>query len=160
MLKKIKQHFQKGFSIIEIMVFVTILNLVFVAAVSLVISSLFRMRVNIHRARAVFYAEELKEWLNGEREADWLGLSGRVGSTLCANNQLNLNTSFTDFATGTCPFTGVGANNPRIFRRRLTLTQSTPTQITAIIEVSWNESSANGSLQQFDETIQTVYTNW
>lgn len=151
---------QRGFSIVEIMVFITILNLVFVAAVSLVISSLYRMRINIHQARAVYYAEELKEWLNGEREADWAGLQSQAGNTFCVNNQLTLNATFSNFTTGACPFSGIGANNPRIFRRQLTLTQASPTQITAVIQVSWNESAPNGTLQQYNESIQTIYTNW
>lgn len=154
-----KKH-QQGFSVLEIMVFITILNLVFVAAVSLVVSSLFRTRVNLHQTRAVYYAEELKEWLNGEREADWTGLQSRVGSTYCVNNQLNLQSTFSNFTTGTCPFTGIGTNNPRIFRRQLTLTQNSPNQLTAVIQVSWNESAPDGSIKQYDETIQTIFTNW
>lgn len=161
MLTRLKSRkFQNGFSIVEIMVFIVILNLVFVAAVSLVISSLFRTRVTIHQARAVYYVEELKEWLNGERETDWSSLQARVGTTYCVNNQLNLQSSFSNFTTGSCPFTGIGTNNPRIYRRRLTLTQTSANQITASIEVSWNESAPDGSLKQYDEVIQTVYTNW
>lgn len=155
-----KKIYQRGFSLLEVLVFVTILNLVFVAAISLIIGSLYRMRINLHRARAVFYAEEVKEWLNGEREADWAGLQSRSGSTFCLNNQLNLHSTFDNFTTGTCSFDGIGSTNPRIFRRRLTLTQSSPTQITAAIEVSWNEIAPNGSNQQYDEVIQTVYTTW
>ncbi len=154
------KFYQQGFSLFEVIIFVIILNLVFLAAVSLVISSLYRMQINLHQARAIFYAEELKEWLNGEREADWSALVGRAGATYCVNDQLDLQSTFTDFTTGACAFNGVSGQPPQIFRRELTLTQNTSTQITARIVVSWSESAPNGASQQFDEELVTVYTSW
>ena len=156
-----KHHFQRqGFSLIEIIVFVMILNLVFVAAVSLVITSLYRMRVNLHKARATFYAEELKEWLTSEREADPASLQVQAGSTYCVNSALNLNTTFSQFTTGACNFNGIGNESPHIYRRRVTLTQTSPNQLTAHIEVSWNEAKPNGAMQQYDETLETIFTIW
>ncbi len=150
----------KGFSLLELLIFVMILNIVFVAAISLVVNSMYRMRINVHKARAVFYAEELKEWLNGEREADWAGLQSRAGRTYCVNDQLNLHATFDDFTTGNCPFTGIGTNSPRIYRRRLILSPPSLSQISARIEVSWYEASPNGTDQQYDEILETVYTTW
>ncbi|CAN5206386.1 hypothetical protein BH09PAT2_BH09PAT2_09450 [soil metagenome] len=155
-----KKANQKGFSLLEVLVFITILNIVFVAAISLIIGSLYRMQINIHKQHATFYAEELKEWLNSEREVDWIGLQAKTGNTYCVNTQLNLQSTFSNFTTGTCTYSGIGSNNPRIFRRQLTLTQTSSTQIAANIDVSWNEAAPNGSIQQYNQTIKTIYTAW
>lgn len=164
----VKKKLQRGFSLLEVMVFVTILNIVFVASASFVITSLYRMKINEHKTRATYYAEELQEWLYGEREADWPALLSRSvpapnSITYCANNRLNLNTVFNDanFPVATnvnCQTDGINGDVPRIFRRRMTLSTVSANQIRAQIEVSWNEISPNGGQTLFTETVDSLYT--
>lgn len=157
-----KHHsLQEGFSLIEIMVFVGIFSMVFISAISYAISSLYRMKLTEHRTKALFYAEELKEWLDGEHENDWILFHAKAsGQTYCVNQALELNMSISSLTSGNCGMNGVSGSTPRIFRRTVTLTSNTPTQVTAHIEITWNETSANGSITSFSQDLDAIFTSY
>ncbi len=119
------------------------------------------MRLTEHKTKAVFYAEELKEWLDGEHENDWILFSSKAnGSTYCVNQALTLNTSVSSLTTGTCGMNGVGSISPRIFRREVTLVSNTPTQVTAHIQITWNETGANGAVIPFTQELDAIFTSY
>ena len=62
---------KKSFTLIEVLIFVTILSLFFVVASAVTITSLQNLKVQEHKILATRYAEELLEWLRGEKEVDW-----------------------------------------------------------------------------------------
>lgn len=128
---------KKGFSLIEVLVFVTILSLFFVAAMAVTTYSLRMMKSNQYKILGSHYAEEGIEWIRGQKEDDWSALVAKetaLGpSTYCI--------STLDFATsGEC-----GENytlgTPPIFQREVVLENipdsSNPDQINATVIVSW-----------------------
>lgn len=148
----------KGFTILEMIIFALILQIVLATAAAFVVTSLVKMKVNEHKMRATFYSEELKEWLNSQRESDFTAIQGAAG-TYCINTQLANNSTFAGFAAAAscnaCPFTGITGLQPLIFRRCLVLTNVTATQIRAQIQVSWQDAG-----QTYTETIESIYTSW
>src|SRR3989344_8441570 len=97
MLVKFQSHrFQlnKAFTLIEIMIFVSLLSMVLIVTVGYVTRLLMNMKVSEHKIFATFYVEELSEWLISERYADWDGFQSRAsvsapGTSYCLNNSLN-----------------------------------------------------------------------
>ena len=65
-MKKIQTH-TKGFSIIEVIVFTSMLSVVLVAAVGYTVRLVFTMTHNRHKLMATHYVEEVKEWYVKER---------------------------------------------------------------------------------------------
>lgn len=61
----------KSFSLIELLVFVSILSIFFIMAASVVTVSLRNMKFNENKIKATHYANQLEEWLRAQREIDW-----------------------------------------------------------------------------------------
>lgn len=147
MHKKIK----KSFSLIEILVFVTILSLVFISAIAVTTYSLKAMKFNQYKILANHYAEEGLEWVKSQKEEDWnnftnLDTSGGSGKTYCLNTL--------DWASpGLCD----GINffgDPNIYSREVTLTNqgaNPVNQSDVQIKVYWTNESNN-----FDVTLKTT----
>lgn len=147
-----------GFSLIEVMLFATILSIVFVIAAAYVVNLLRVMKINEHRILATFYAEELREWLKSEREADWDAFAEKAtpeGVTYCFNSNLEINDTIASIGTNappakfvsvnqaSCGYTGIGGQNPAIFKREVKLTKENktpPTWVNAEITVMWMEN--------------------
>ena len=95
MLKK-----KTAFSLIELLVFVSILSIFFIMAASVVTVSLRNLKFNENKLKASHYASQLEEWLRAQKEIDW---GGELCGT-CSNP-----TNFTQIVTQ------AGSGNPTIF---------------------------------------------
>lgn len=156
---------QSAFSIIEVIIFASMLSVVLVASVGYTVRLVFTMTHDRHKLLATHFAEETQEWLNGERQSDWEQFQNHStfpsGTTYCVNNALALETTLANLPTGACNFTGVGTaspTNPLIFRRQLILSKDRPetaTRVTATIQVSWNDEGV-----LYTEEIVSVYSVW
>lgn len=149
-----KQTKNTGFSLVEVLVFITILSIFFVAAAAITTASLRNMKINEHKILATRYGEELLEWLRGEKEADWNNFVNRSsinGTTYCFSNTPINNWPTT---TGSCSsFNGL---NPPIYKRELSLTTAPGgNQVNVSINVSWQEMGNTYSVP-----INTVFTVW
>lgn len=133
-----------GFTLIEVLVFISILALFFISAAAITISSLRFMQVNQHKILATRYAEEALEWLRAEKEEDWPTFQAAATGTYCFNT-LDWNT------TGPCPNV---FGSPSIFKREATF-NSQGSQITAVITVSWEEVG-----NHYQVPIRTVFAPW
>jgi len=136
---------RKSFSLIEVLVFVTILSLFFVAAMSVSTYSLRSMKSSQRKILASHYGEEAMEWLRGEKENNWLVFSARdYGSGIYCANSL-------DFSTpGECGEEGFDLGNPPVFKREVTIESiynaGNIEQINVTAAVYWKEGSANDSV--------------
>lgn len=160
---------QDGFSLIEVMIFIIILSMVLIVALSYVVNLLRTMNANKHRVIATYYADELREWLRSEKETDWDAFAAKAtGQIYCFNADLPLQASLDDMklagtyppsATGCGAFTGVAGHLPTIFKREVTLTKDPntipPTHVDATITVYWMEQNV-----QYSVPIKTSYTLW
>ena len=138
----------KGFSLIEVLIFVTILSLFFVAAISVVSVSLRNMKNNEHRILATRYAEELMEWLRGQKEEDWSVLVSNTGT-------YNFCTSpITEWPQiGACAVAEIIGET--IYTRTVTIDQPNSNQISVSIVVTWTEVG-----NTYKVPMKTVFSIW
>lgn len=162
-LKTVRNNINKteGFSLIEVIVFMTLVSIVLISAVGFTMRLVHTMSYNQHKLYATHYVQDLKEWLDGERESDWVtfqSYSSEAGVAYCVNNEIAISNTLASLSTGTCGFTGVGTQDPRVFRRTLILTKDVPgtaNRVTALLEVAWMEDNVLHT-----ESITTVYSLW
>lgn len=136
---------KKSFTLVEVLIFVTIVSLVFITALAVATFALKTMIFNQHKIIATHYAEEGLEWLKVEKEADWnafktLDTSGGWGTVYCI-------TTPDTAKIGPCDgsyFLG----NPNIFSREVTLiNRGNPVnQIDVTIKVYWPEGTYFGEV--------------
>lgn len=155
---------KKGFTLIEVLIFVAILSLFFVAAAAATIASLRNLKIQEHKILATRYAQELLEWLRGEKEENWGGEHYSIGypvdsftekvtqfgsdQALCFND-LNWNNDFP------CDY-----NLNSLFKRTVTFSwNETPEgfiyQVNTSILVEWQELG-----NTYQVPINTVLTIW
>lgn len=72
---------KQGFSLIEVLVFVSILSVFFVTAISVSVSSFKNLQYNEHKIIASKYAQDVVEWTRSEKETDWGGRLNAGGNT-------------------------------------------------------------------------------
>jgi Tfp pilus assembly protein PilV len=138
---------KRGFSLIEVLIFVTILTLFFVAAVGLTSQALQHMKASENRLLATHYNQELLEWARGEKETDWNGrflpkapLPLNSGTTYCFNI-----TPITSWPANAAPCGTYALNSS--FKRELTLArvaiagQVGQYQVNATATVTWREGT-------------------
>lgn len=141
---------KKSFTLIEVLIFVSILSIFLVTASGVTIASLNNLKIQEHKILAVRYAEELLEWLRGEKEADWSRFTTYRG-TYCFNSS-----PITSWPTtaGNCLVNSF-LNN--LYKREVNLTpQGNPTyQVNVSIIVSWQELG-----HTYQVPINSIFTIW
>ncbi len=138
-----------GFSLIEVLVFLTILSLVFIAGATVATVSIKNSITAENKSLATRYAEELKEWLQGQKEADWQKFNSNVtGATYCFNIDPIL---VWGSSVGTCQNI-VDNGKQTIFQRQVALSAPSANQAKVSITVKWNEAG-NG----FTIPLNTIF---
>ncbi len=138
---------KNGFSLIEVLIFVSVLALFFVVAVAVTTATLRNMQVNEHKIIATHYAEELSNWLTSQKEEDWNTFVNYASSTPYCFKSLNWPAS-----PAACSATDQIAGT--IYTRQATVDGDT-TQMKASITVSWSEGG-----NKYSVPINTVYQLW
>lgn len=138
----------KAFSLIEVLIFVTILSLFFVAAISVVSVSLRNMKNNEHRILATRYAEELMEWLKAQKEEGWVKLTDNLGTyNFCSS-------PITEWPQiGACAVAEIIGET--IYTRTVIIDQPNSNQISVSIEVTWTESG-----NTYKVPMNAVFSVW
>jgi prepilin-type N-terminal cleavage/methylation domain-containing protein len=160
-------HFIKlkqAFSLIEVIVSITLLSIVLVSAVSYTSFLMRNMTYNQNKLYATRYLDDLKEWVDAERLTDWVTFSskakGGAGASYCINNEITSFLSLTNIneitSSSPCPFTGISDTNsaPNIYKRELNLTGNSD-RVTATLTVSFMQDS-----KTYIETVTTAYSPW
>jgi type II secretory pathway pseudopilin PulG len=141
----------KAFSLIEVLIFVSILSIFFVAVATVTVASLRNMKINEHKILATYYAEQLLEWVRDQKEADWMAFLSKSaegsGKKYCFNS-----TTLSWPSEGQCTTYGLLS----FFKRDLKLvTTSSGSQINATVTISWQEVGNN-----YQVPLATVFTVW
>ncbi|PIU36904.1 hypothetical protein CO005_00505 [Candidatus Roizmanbacteria bacterium CG_4_8_14_3_um_filter_34_9] len=136
-----------GFTLIEVLVFVTVLSLFFISAVTITTFSLRNLKIQEHKIIATRYAEESSEWVKQEKEDDWQVFASHNGTNYCLNSL--------SWTNGLCSTYSLGT--PGFFKRDLILSISgNPTdKITTVLTVSWLENGVNQNV-----ILKSVYNLW
>jgi prepilin-type N-terminal cleavage/methylation domain-containing protein len=152
-----------GFTLLEILISISLLSVIFVAAVSYVTTTLRLAQVNQHYIMAIHYNEEVLEWLDVEQETNWDDFIDKIDnasqtSTYCFNNKLLYGNNWP--TKGSCAdFNGITGISPAIFKRELTMTKygSPATRVKATITTSWKELGKNYEITH--NRIFSLYKN-
>ena len=139
------KHFRQGFSLIEVLLFITILRLIFIAAAGVGIVSIRNSQNSLNKIRATHYAEEAINWLSSQKNADWLifiaNASPPPGAVYCFNIEP---VSAWPSGAGNC------VSNQLIdslFTREVILTyDSVLDSVDVDIQVTWSEGGNNYSV--------------
>jgi len=136
-----------GFSLIEVLVFVAVLSLFFISAVTITTFSLRNLKIQEHKIIATRYAEEASEWIKQEKEDDWEIFKSHSDTYYCLN--------LLNWDVGAC--TSYFLGTPGFFKRDLNVSRSgNPIdKITTVLTVSWLE---NGVPQNV--ILKSVYNLW
>lgn len=144
---------------LEVLIFLTIFSLFFVAAASVVSVILNNLKIQEHKIMAVRYSEELLEWLRGEKEESWSNFVNYAGEstnekTYCFPQSPIGNWPLQPLIDpNECTYDGLF---PPIYRRTATLiTNPEKSQVTLKINVSWKEAN-----KEFNIPIESVFTLW
>jgi len=143
---------KKAFSLIEVLVFITILSLFFIAAMAVVTFSLRNMKASEYKILAAHLAEEGMEWVRSEKEVDWSQFTTKDtggGTTYCIID-LNWNNSV--------PCTNYTLGTPAIFKRELKVDNQAGNPVTTTdveVTVSWTDGTT-----VFQVPVKTVLKVW
>lgn len=138
---------KKSFSLVEVLVFITILSLFFITAVTITTFNLRNLKVQEHKILATRYAEEGMEWVKQEKEDDWQVFTTHSSTNYCLNTLSWTEGQCADYVLGT----------PGIFKRDLQLANSgTPVDtVTANLTLSWLENSIEQKV-----VLKSTYNLW
>ena len=153
-LKKKEYNLNSGFSLIEVLIFISILSIFFVAAISVSVTSLRNMKINEHKIIATRYSQELLDWIRAEREENWDAFHNKSIGTYCFN-ELVLS-SWPDnmescLESGSEYSLGSGIQ----YKRETNLSQISDTQVKINIITEWQELGNTYSVP-----INTVVAIW
>lgn len=132
----------KGFTLVEVLVFITILSGVFVTTLAIATQALRVSKTAEHRTLASHYADELSEWMLSESEQDWdafVANRAPTATNLYCFNQEPIGSW--PSTSGAC--TAYTLNT--IYKRDVVLTKTSigsgQYQVQADITVTWTEGS-------------------
>jgi type II secretory pathway pseudopilin PulG len=119
---------KRGFSLLEVIIFLGIFSVFFLSATSIITFILSQSKLSEQRIMAAKHAEELLEWLKGERDADWVTFSTAKattsGKTWCFSESPIMNWPTTE---GSCDEYNLVSLYKRSVRLKLLSTPFAPT---------------------------------
>lgn len=145
----------KGFSLIEVLIFVSILELFFITAIAVTSASLRNMKINEHKIIAQKIGEELVEWLTTEKEVDWEAFQAHSG-IYCFNNQLQNTWELTTAPNASCEdYNGITGSAPQIYKRELVIDSPSIDRTNITVSVSWLETNGENKIQ-----LEKAFSVW
>ena len=140
----------KAFTLVETLIFVTILGVFFVIAATVSVSVIRDMKFNEAKIIATRYGEEINEWLRMEKEIDGNEFINKSNNTYCFNGDLSFSTSWP--SSGPCDSNDYSLAGK--YKREVTL-ETSGNQIESNVTVSWRAFSETKQI-----IVQTIFTLW
>ena len=141
---------QRGFTLIEVLIFATVLSIFFIIAAASINASLNRLKNDEYKILATHYAQELSEWLKFEKEADWNDFIDNIGTTSPVTK------SFHDLSWSN---NNEPMGDPPIFTREATFTEESIggriVRVNVRIKVYWRH---NGNVHNV--SLSTILSVW
>lgn len=133
---------KKSFSLVEVLVFISVLGLFFTAALSVTTFNLQNMKIQEHKILATRFTEEGIEWVKQEKEDNWtLFLDHNVGY-YCLNS---LGWTSNSISSPACAEANYISGT--IFKRELSLTKPVADQVNMTVTVTWQEGGNSKNVQ-------------
>lgn len=143
---------KKAFSLIEVLIFVTILSLFLVTSVTIITVSMRQNTTRVHSLLAAHYNDQLLEWIRSEKEINWETFVLNAGDkTYC------FNTESMAWATSVISKNDCGSTLGGLYRRYAIFKKNTnpSTQVEATLITEWNEGD-NG----YSSKLHSLFTIW
>ena len=151
MTKYSKNHnlekYSSGQSLFEVVLALAISTIILVAVISLVTVAIRNSSFSKNKTLAGRHAQEVMEWLRGERDESWDDFSNNAAISVWC-----MKTPSWD-SVGQCPATGFIPGT--IFKREVAFTDINPANIESKVRVYWEEAGKSHEV----ETI-TNFTDW
>ena len=147
-----------GFSMVEVLVFVSVVAMFFVVAATISSFSLQIAKSNENKILATRYAEELIEWLRGEKEVDWEQFKENTIPNATAENYCFYEKTFGNNWNNTSKLntTCSGFELSSVFNRDLTITPTSDSnQVNIAVTVSWRDGP-----NTFTVPVRTVFSRF
>lgn len=143
---------RKSFSLIEVIIFVSILSLFLISAASIITISLQQNTLQIEKLKARHYADQLLEWIKSEKDIDWQTFITRAGNyTYCFENE--------SLAWGTDVLSGDDCTLLNSLYKRYAKFSTTGSggsaQVDVVVHVDWTASGNN-----YDTSLHTIFSQW
>lgn len=140
---------KRGFSLIEVLVFVTILSLFLIVAASIITTSIRQNTAKINFLKATHYNQQLLEWIRSEKETDWSTFVSRgsaIGTFYCFTSDVPT------WSIASCAYDLGG-----LFKRYAVIkTVGSPvTQVEVAIGTDWQEGGNTNTTK-----LHTVFSIW
>ena len=158
----------KGFTLIETIIAITLITVVITAVAGLILSTLLASQRNIHSVQAMYLAQESLEAVRYMRDSNWLqnyswdGGKKLWGANLSEASGLYLDEVPCDPPNNTCfRFSSteedgqVSMMDDFIFTRMITIAEVEEEAAQVTATVSWQERGVERSLE-----LSTYLTNW
>lgn len=154
------QGSQAGVSLLETLIFMTVLSTIIIAIVYSTTLSLKRAQFNQKKIFATRFAQETEDWMQGEKETNWTTFLARSPGSYCMNASItdcmednscwDVNTAC---ASGSYTLDeGAGLNNG--FKRDVTLTTN-GSRVDVHIVVEWQDGP-----NTFDVSVDKAFSRW
>ena len=143
---------RKGFSLVEILVFISIISIFFVSAASITTMAMRQVDINMNKLRATHYAEELANLARSEKELNWDQFVSYGNNTYCLNASGN-DINWASTSSTSCP-----CFSNSFFKCTIHLTQDTSSlnnPVVAAVKVDWTDRGSS-----YEVPLQTIFTLW
>jgi len=150
----------KAFSLIEVLIFISILSMFLVASASIITVSMRQNSLQISKIKAAHYNDQLFEWTRSEKELDWSNLVAKStpSSIYCFCTEALSWTGPVSDKADCCPTLLAG-----IFKRSMTLSTGTyaptgfspTTQVEVTIYTEWQDAG-----NSFSAKLHTLFSSW
>ncbi len=146
---RVKIKKKSGFTLVEVLIFVTLISLIFITFSAITAVSLTRELTNEHKILGAHYAEEVREWIRGQKEINWEDFTANKMGSWCFNAEP---VSSWPSQTGNCNDYDLNS----LFKREVDLsTNADTTQVTVSIVVLWRDGA--NSYQIPVNTVLSIY---
>lgn len=144
---------KSGFTLIEVLIATSIMSIVFTTIASVVAISLRNTSINTRRIIGTHMADELQEWLRGEKDDDWETYVTKTGMW-CFNPEPVAVWGTKINNTSECAY--AMSSNKFEYKRIATITQEGNVYKTKV-EFTWVEGTLT---QVYKVTNETYYSQW
>jgi len=139
---------KKSFSLIEVLVFITILSVFLVISAAIITISMRQNMLKVNMLKATHYNEQLLEWIRSEKETEWSTFASNAGNaTYCFNSD--------SFSWGNDCTIMLGDIYKRYADFVTTLVHGTPTQVVVTVRTEWQEAG-----NTYSTKLHTLFTLW
>lgn len=149
---------QQGLSLLELLIFITVLSLIFLGTAYATTRSMQQTQFNKHKLLATRYAEEIEEWMRGKKEEDWADFYNNKaasgdGNTYCFDDEVyDEDNNISWPGVSEC---GSSYNLDDLYQREAVLIHGAGSQVQVYIEVTWQDGP-----NIYSVPIQTVFSRW